>query len=539
MELGNAQWVRRRWMLIALALIALGAVLRIERLGNALDYDEIWTLEDFATGTIREIFTRLSLPNNHPLNSLSVKWISSLSREGFALRLPAFAAGILTIPLAGMLSLMLFRRRSTALWTMLFAALSAPLALYSQLARGYSFQVFFCTLFWTGLAATGRFRPGRLRWLPEAALFLGGAGAILTLPTSILFLGAGVLPALPALRRGPRSVWVVLGVGAVLSLFWYGWNFEQFQEARRWGNALSGVGELFPWGGDVLWQLAGPLLILAAVAVFRCGRFARWIAVAALLPLLAAAATHAGPARAYLPLTIPIILLAGAGADWLCGRFRGRLWSRLLPAVPLLLAGYGFCRSTLPEPPDWYGIFQESSAFPPEVLILYPATDCLPLMWNNRPASTDDFLERLTYAGNSPRLVLLSFENKLNGLGADDSEQSVELPPDESRRIQLRSFAGYRYQLEEINKVPPPGSAVLAVVSPLPERELQTVARDIADSGDGWLRINSRLNRPIRFPDGTLRTALLLGARIATGSLFDPAAIRNAHPGRIRFYRMR
>ena len=53
MELGNAQWVRRRWMLIALALIALGAVLRIERLGNALDYDEIWSLEDFATGTIR------------------------------------------------------------------------------------------------------------------------------------------------------------------------------------------------------------------------------------------------------------------------------------------------------------------------------------------------------------------------------------------------------------------------------------------------------------------------------------------------------
>ena len=97
MELGNAQWVRRRWMLIALALIALGAVLRIERLGNALDYDEIWTLEDFATGTIREIFTRLSLPNNHPLNSLSVKWISSLSREGFALRLPAFAAGILPV----------------------------------------------------------------------------------------------------------------------------------------------------------------------------------------------------------------------------------------------------------------------------------------------------------------------------------------------------------------------------------------------------------------------------------------------------------
>ena len=97
----------------------------------------------------------------------------------------------------------------------------------------------------------------------------------------------------------------------------------------------------------------------------------------------------------------------------------------------------------------------------------------------------------------------------------------------------------YRYQLEEINKVPPPGSAVLAVVSPLPERELQTVARDIADSGDGWLRINSRLNRPVRFPDGTLRTALLLGARIATGSRFDPAAIRNAHPGRIRFYRMR
>ncbi|MGE4564646.1 MAG: hypothetical protein AB7F32_07235, partial [Victivallaceae bacterium] len=128
-------------------LITLGGLaLRLTSLGGSLQYDEIWTLEFYASKSIGTIFSDLSLPNNHPLNSLLVK-LTAIGENSVTIRLAAWLAGVLAIPAAGYLAWLVSRRRRAALWTMALIALSAPLAVYSQLARGYSLQLFLLLVF--------------------------------------------------------------------------------------------------------------------------------------------------------------------------------------------------------------------------------------------------------------------------------------------------------------------------------------------------------------------------------------------------------
>ncbi|MEI3003596.1 MAG: hypothetical protein V8T87_03105 [Victivallales bacterium] len=39
-----------------------------------LEYDEIWTFAHYVKLPLREIFTELAVPNNHPLNTLFIKY---------------------------------------------------------------------------------------------------------------------------------------------------------------------------------------------------------------------------------------------------------------------------------------------------------------------------------------------------------------------------------------------------------------------------------------------------------------------------------
>ena len=113
---------RKQFYLTAALLMLLALALRLLRFGDALEYDEIWTLESYAAGPVSRIFTDLALPNNHPLNSLLVKLIALTGAPVTWIRLGSLAAGMLAVPLAGITALGLWKRRSTALWAMFFLA---------------------------------------------------------------------------------------------------------------------------------------------------------------------------------------------------------------------------------------------------------------------------------------------------------------------------------------------------------------------------------------------------------------------------------
>ena len=113
---------KKRFCLLILGLTGLAALFRLFRLDAALEYDEIWTLENYASASLKVIFTELALPNNHPLNSLAVKLTAFSGGAPQWIRLVPFLAGVLAVPLAGAAAFGLWKRRSAALWSMFFVA---------------------------------------------------------------------------------------------------------------------------------------------------------------------------------------------------------------------------------------------------------------------------------------------------------------------------------------------------------------------------------------------------------------------------------
>ena len=86
-------------------VILIGLLLRCAGFSAGLEYDEIWTFQHYSSGSLHKIFTDLATPNNHPLNSLLIKWSACFfSSPAVVLRLSAFLAGIATIFLSGLLS---------------------------------------------------------------------------------------------------------------------------------------------------------------------------------------------------------------------------------------------------------------------------------------------------------------------------------------------------------------------------------------------------------------------------------------------------
>ena len=100
--------------LLFLLIIAIAALLRFPNIVSALEYDEIWTLENFSRLDVFRLLTELALPNNQPLNSLFVKLVVTLGGPVWAIRLHSFIAGILLLPLAGFIAYVLSEKNKLA-----------------------------------------------------------------------------------------------------------------------------------------------------------------------------------------------------------------------------------------------------------------------------------------------------------------------------------------------------------------------------------------------------------------------------------------
>lgn len=537
---------RHRGLLIALALTAAGAALRLTQITGALEYDEIWTLESYSRDSLRVIFTDLSLPNNHPLNSLAVKLMRTLHPGVVAMRLPSLLAGILAIPAVGLLALLLFRRRGAALWAMLLIAFSAPLVAYSQTARGYSMQFFLCVVFGIGLALSGRFRPSSFRLLPEALLLLGGVGAILTLPTSILYLAPAALAAVwPARRfrrpdfRQRRPTIIVLLLGGVFALLWYGVNFRQFRTAQGWGVSLDGIGAYADWLVHLFSLLSiWPVMLAAAVGAVLVRRSRRLLLVAA-FPVLGAWFTHAGPPRAYLVLIAVLALLAAAGIDRLLRQLvrHGASPGLKHALIALLVLGVivGFYRQKLDySPTDWYAMHRDAAEFPREALLVFPANDTYPLAWNNAPAAAQDFFWRLTCPDESPRFMLLTGNGALNGADFRGGERQIPVGF-AGEAVRHGMISGVLYRLRPLAGAPEPDAIVLAAIGPVPLETAQAAMLGLAAGNENWLRLNTWLCIVIT-RDGEKFRYYFLGAKANPDVAADVARVRAAYPDTVKFY---
>ena len=497
------------WSKLLFLLLIFAAALRMGNLFGALDYDEIWTMSYFSSRGIKAIFTELALPNNQPLNSLLVKFAMLLELPFWGIRLHSLAAGVLAVMLIIPLGRILTGSRNAGFWSGVFLAFSAPAAVYSQLARGYELQLFFLLLFADGLAFC-RFK--KWRYLAPAALIAGGVGSILTLPTSVIYLGVITCSVFIIRPRLPgKAVIAVLLGGVIFSAVWYGVNFRQFQSGQQFGNVISSHLEFFKFAFNTLDPLIPlawcPFLIAGLISLPN--RKAATVFGGIICVLLTALLTRGGPARVYIPLVAWTALLCGAGTDQICRKLSARMGAAAA-CIAVCCCAVGFYYG-LPawNPPDWYGIFDAGSSKSEDTLVVYSGTSGFPVMWNNQPKSLEDNAARITNADKLQKLFCFAEPGILNGVNSAFNEQQIKLDVKGVKEVE-----GTVYGLKPLAQ-PAAGDEVILLTVNEEKSIDSTIAGNISKTGD-FLRLNVFFEQPSA--DG--RVNVIRGGRIKDPALF-------------------
>jgi hypothetical protein len=212
-----------RLHLSAFGAILLAAVLvRVEFLFQPMRYDEAGTYVHYASQPLYIGLTTYTAPNNHLLNTFLVHVSTAIfGDEPWAIRLPAFLAGILLVPATYLAGRLLYGRAAALLAAGLVAA-SSVLVEYSTNARGYTLVALAFAL----LLALGARLPATPAPPAWAAFAVVGALGLFAIPTFLYALGAaGVWLAVSTALERPdllrrRFLPAVAGCAALTALLY-------------------------------------------------------------------------------------------------------------------------------------------------------------------------------------------------------------------------------------------------------------------------------------------------------------------------------
>lgn len=178
-----------KWGLIVGGLILLAIIVRLPFWDLPVRCDEAAAFLRYSGGgseTLWDFLSRYSTPGRHGFHGLAVALMSLLFGADFPwLRLPAFVAGVLSVPLT-FAAMRLWIGRAPAAIAALLMAVSHGCVGYSVNARGYTVGICFVLVSVWYLAKADRRQPG---WYPIAAGMALGAAAY-TIHTTIYFAAA-------------------------------------------------------------------------------------------------------------------------------------------------------------------------------------------------------------------------------------------------------------------------------------------------------------------------------------------------------------
>lgn len=168
----------RDYLILLFGITLLAGAIRGLMLFSPMLHDEAYTYIAFAARPLRYAISDYHLPNNHIFHTLLV-FVSTrvLGNHPWTVRLPAYLAGLLTVPAAYGVGRLAYNR-STGLIAAALAAASGALIDYSTNARGYALIALF-TLLALIVGDYVRRRPSPLAW---GALILFSALGIYTIP---------------------------------------------------------------------------------------------------------------------------------------------------------------------------------------------------------------------------------------------------------------------------------------------------------------------------------------------------------------------
>ena len=135
------------WVYVLLGFITLIALtIRVMLINKPIQYDEAYTFIHYASKSITTILANYSAPNNHIFHTVLVAIAYHLlGASPWILRLPAFLAGILSVPAAYLASRRFFSRQQ-ALAAAAAIAVTPGLIEYSVNGRGYTLITLFALL---------------------------------------------------------------------------------------------------------------------------------------------------------------------------------------------------------------------------------------------------------------------------------------------------------------------------------------------------------------------------------------------------------
>lgn len=467
-------------------ILLVAAVLRLPGLSGEWQYDEIWTLFNFTDLSAGQILTDVSLPNNHPVNTLLMKLLKNFSTAPQIIRLGVFISGIYVVFMAMKLAGRAGNKNKIAvLCAGILSAFSPALILFSVVARGYIFQIaglMLCVDRMLDVALTEKNRYTVWK------IIAGGVVAFLAVSSGIMFLGviaAGYLLLAPKEYRWDKSVLISGVVLLVVALSYYLPLYDQLRAGQQWGNEIDSFSGLISFGFTTL---KAHLPVFTALPVLSGVIFLpvmRKVFLFSLLPLILALFTKAGPERVYLPLTVVFIIIGACGA--------AEVWKRSVKYRKVLIVL--FC----------CGIILDFKLFPEVWILPAPAAAAEQIIAEN----TDTVLPVLASTSGFPvlfnvpeiakiiesravfpeKLLMLNCSDGVfNGADAANSEQQMSFPV--SGVFKPGGVPGYMYGLVPVEKIAAGETALMIFPGKVPEEFMQLPGKK--------LRLNLWLNR--RYP---------------------------------------
>jgi Dolichyl-phosphate-mannose-protein mannosyltransferase len=343
----------------ALGLVTLAAVLvRLEFLFQPMRYDESVTFVHYASRPWYIALTTYTAPNNHVLHSeLAHLTTAVFGGAQWAVRLPAFTAGILLVPATYVAGRALYGKHAALIAAALVAASSAVIE-YSTNARGYTL-IALCFALLLALGTRLLTSPNQAEWLAFALL---GAIGFFTVPVMLYAFGAvATWLAISLLLAGERRLLVrrllpSIAVTGLLSVVAYAPIMaasglsslvdNEFVQSLPWSDFVDELPDSLrsmwdDWNRDVPLPMAIALAAGFAAAVV----FHRKLARVAVSPVLAALAFIAPVVvaqrvvpfeRVWLFLLPLYLITAAAGVVFLLRPLAARIGGEA--AVTLVLA---------------------------------------------------------------------------------------------------------------------------------------------------------------------------------------------------------
>lgn len=407
----------KQTILLALIVFA-GIILRVLLLDRPMQHDESYTYIAFASRGFLKLISDFHLPNNHVFHTLLVYFSERIfGNAPWAIRLPAFLAGVATIPIAYIAARKIFNR-SAGLAAAALMAFNMYSIHNSTQARGYSLLALFTLMLWI-LAMKLVHERNLFVWF----LFtLCAALGFFTSPTMLYPVAAiaSWLALNRALTKGASSYtnkqfWndfasslilaattTLLFYSLILANYGLGYlinnpiisrmrdpNYPAFFDnlASRWGKAL------FAWHEGAFTYLTFLSLVIFALAIYRYKRSSPFklalpiVAVVVVLTISVIQRT-VGWVRIW-GFALPIYMVFVAGGISALSEFAERklgfAWKRILPAVIVAL----FALSTLSLINEGSDAWQERLGLPGEVerasTFLEPLSDSDSLIFVSAP----------------------------------------------------------------------------------------------------------------------------------------------------------